>query len=256
MFNQLTFKRLLHIAPKLKNEKTFTEGGIKGLMTPLQFKVGWLDYQKYLINKLNMKIVDTDLETKSTMSIAMTTSKEPLKSDIFHYASQIHNNHLFFEQLKDNSSGIKSTPNEIKPQLLTKINEKFGSFENFRNEFLLSADLLGGNGWVFLVEDEFKQLKIVSCNNEGTPYLYSRNQDIDLNTIFKFSEYKGKVLKNKENIQNGVKDYSLPLLVCNVWEFAYVLDYGVTGKGDYLEKFWDNINWNVINNRYFSNIES
>jgi Fe-Mn family superoxide dismutase len=254
MFGQIVSKRCIHLAPKLALENSFRKEGIKGLMSPAQFKTAWVDYQDFLTKNLTLKTVDTEYETRSPMAIAMSTSKRPQESDIFHYASQAHNNHLFFQQLKHNSSRIKANEDELKPQLLNSIKNTFQSFENFKNEFLLAADIISGNGWVFLIEDENKGLKIVSCNNDGTPYFYGRNQSLDLNTTFNYNDYK-KLLKYKENIINNVKDYSLPLLCVNVWEHAYLIDYGVSGKADYLEKFWDNIDWNVVNSRLFSNIE-
>ncbi|KAG0674927.1 hypothetical protein C6P40_002550 [Pichia californica] len=253
-FGQIIAKRSIHLAPKLALENSFKNEGIKGLMSPEQFKIAWIDYQDYLTKHLSMKTADTEYETRSPMAIAMSTSKKPHQSQIFHYASQAHNNHLFFQQLKHNGSRIPVQESNIKPQLLKAINNSFQSFENFKNEFLLAADIMSGNGWVFLIEDENKELKIVSCNNDGTPYFYGRNQSYDLNTVFEYQNYK-KLMKYKQNILDNVKDYSLPLLCINVWEYAYIVDYGVTGKADYLEKVWDNIDWNVVNSRVFSNIE-
>lgn len=253
IFGQVIVKRGIHIAPKLALESSFKQEGIRGFMSAEQFKTGWVDYQDYLTKNLSMKTADTEYETRTPMAIAMSTSKKPNQASIFHFASQAHNNHLFFQQLKHNGGRVPVQESDIKPQLLRSIKNTFQTLDNFKNEFLLSADILNGNGWVFLIEDENKELKIVSCNNDGTPYFYGRNQSYDLNTVFQYEDYK-KIVKNKQKILNSVKDYSLPLLCVNVWEHAYIVDYGVTGKAEYLEKFWDNIDWNVINSRVFSNI--
>lgn len=254
MIGQIISKRFIHLAPKLALEKSFAEDGIRGLMSAQQFKTGWTDYQDYLTKNLSMKTADTEYETRSPMAIAMSTSKKPQLAPVFHYASQAHNNHLFFQQLKHNGAKIPIQESDIKPQLLASVKNTFQSLENFRNEFLYAADVMPGNGWVFLIEDENKELKIVSCNNDGTPYFYGRNQTYDLNTTFDYENYK-KLIKYKQNILDNVKDYSLPLLCVNVWEHAYIVDYGVNGKSEYLENFWNSINWNVINARVFSNIE-
>lgn len=253
MLKQIVNRRLIHTAPRLPLEKSFRTNGIKGLMSAEQFKTAWVDYQDFLNRNLTLKTAETEYEARSPMAIALSTAKKPNKAAIFHYASQAHNNHLFFQQLKDNNGPI-DVESTIKPQLLTSIKNTFQSFENFKNEILLQADVLRGNGWVFLVEDQNKELKIVSCNNDGTPYFYGRNQTYDLNNVFEFNDYK-KLMKQKEDINNGVKDYSLPLICINVWEHAYIVDYGVTGKAKYLEKLFDNIDWNVINTRVFSNID-
>jgi len=39
----------------------------------------------------------------------------------------------------------------------------------------------------------------------------------------------------------------LPVLGLNVWEHAYMLDYGVNGKQQYLKNWWSAINWQRVN---------
>ncbi|CAI8492874.1 unnamed protein product [Pichia kudriavzevii] len=251
VLRQVISRRSIHLAPRLPLETTYKENGIKGLMSAQQFQTAWCDYQSYLTRNLTLRTVDSEYETRTPMAIALSTAKDPQKADIFHYASQAHNNHFFFQQLKESSP---FNENEIKPSLLRSLQSTFQSMDNFKNELLLAADVMSGNGWVYLIEDENKILKIVSCNNDGTPYLYTRNQSVDLNATFEYSDFK-KLQRQREDLKNGVKDYSLPLLCINVWEYAYLVDYGVNGKAEYLEKLWDSIDWNVINKRVFSNIE-
>lgn len=44
---------------------------------------------------------------------------------------------------------------------------------------------------------------------------------------------------------------TLPIvLALDVWEHAYVLDYGTTGKGKYMDAFFKNLNWSVIEDRF------
>lgn len=46
---------------------------------------------------------------------------------------------------------------------------------------------------------------------------------------------------------------TLPIILAlDVWEHAYILDYGVAGKAKYIEAFLKNINWNVLNARFAS----
>lgn len=37
-----------------------------------------------------------------------------------------------------------------------------------------------------------------------------------------------------------------PILCVNTWEHAYLRDYGVGGKRAYLERWWDRIDWEVV----------
>jgi Fe-Mn family superoxide dismutase len=44
---------------------------------------------------------------------------------------------------------------------------------------------------------------------------------------------------------------TLPIILAlDVWEHAYLLDYGAAGKAKYLEAFFNNINWSVCEQRF------
>ncbi len=44
---------------------------------------------------------------------------------------------------------------------------------------------------------------------------------------------------------------TLPIvLALDVWEHAYIIDYGAAGKGKYIDAFFKNLNWNVIERRF------
>jgi len=44
---------------------------------------------------------------------------------------------------------------------------------------------------------------------------------------------------------------TLPIMLAiDVWEHAYILDHGAAGKGAYLEAFWKNLNWDVVERRF------
>lgn len=44
---------------------------------------------------------------------------------------------------------------------------------------------------------------------------------------------------------------TLPIILAiDVWEHAFILDYGATGKGKYLDAFFKNLNWNVVEKRF------
>lgn len=44
---------------------------------------------------------------------------------------------------------------------------------------------------------------------------------------------------------------TLPIVVAlDVWEHAYILDYGASGRGNYVDAFFKNINWSVVEQRF------
>ncbi len=46
---------------------------------------------------------------------------------------------------------------------------------------------------------------------------------------------------------------TLPIILAlDVWEHAYILDYGAAGKGNYVEAFFNNLNWGVCESRFLA----
>ncbi|HUO50322.1 MAG TPA: Fe-Mn family superoxide dismutase [Candidatus Paceibacterota bacterium] len=44
---------------------------------------------------------------------------------------------------------------------------------------------------------------------------------------------------------------TLPILLAlDVWEHTYILDYGATGKGKYVDAFFKNLNWSIVEKRF------
>lgn len=44
---------------------------------------------------------------------------------------------------------------------------------------------------------------------------------------------------------------TLPIILAlDVWEHAYILDHGAAGKGKYIDAFFKNLNWSVIEKRF------
>ena len=44
---------------------------------------------------------------------------------------------------------------------------------------------------------------------------------------------------------------TLPIILAlDVWEHTYILDYGAAGKGKYVDSFFKNLNWGVVEKRF------
>lgn len=57
------------------------------------------------------------------------------------------------------------------------------------------------------------------------------------------------------NHENGHIAGFIPLLVMDVWEHAYMVDHRASGRGDYINAFLANINWNVVQERHREAVE-
>lgn len=240
--------RRIHNVPRLANHDVFSSKGIDGLYSAVGYNQAWSEYQKYLTLNLTLHTTGTENELRSPYQILLQTAKNTLEQHVFHYASQAHNNHFVFEQLADRPSAAATKPSRALMEKLA--DQNYPDLAAFKKDFVQTAESIVGQGWVFLVELPDKLVRIVKCNNDGTPYYYGKNQLLDLNGGIDEASYDTlEALKQKAAA--GERDFALPLLGVSVWETAYSQDYGLTGRSEYLEKFWECINWEVVNKRLF-----
>jgi Fe-Mn family superoxide dismutase len=155
------------------------------------------------VNNLNNLIKDTDLVSKTLEEIIMISAKDSTKVGIFNNAAQVWNHTFFWHSMKPNGGG--------KPQgaLADKINNDFGSYEAFVEQFKTAATTQFGSGWAWLVLDKNNTLKIMKTANAETP------------------------------LTDGYK----PLITLDVWEHAYYLDYQ-NRRPDFITTYLESlVNW-------------
>lgn len=110
------------------------------------------------------------------------------------------------------------SPNGGKPdrELLTEIQNSFGSFDQFKLQFTNAANKVEGSGWAILVWSPVsRRLEILQA----------------------------------EKHQNLSQWDIVPLLAIDVWEHAYYLQYENKRK-NYIENWWKIVNWNEVNKRF------
>ena len=120
-----------------------------------------------------------------------------------------HANHSFFWQVMSPDGG-----GEPSGDLAAAIEEKFGSFEDFKEKFKNAGIGQFGSGWAWLVHDG-SGLEVTSTPNQDSP------------------------------ISQG----KTPLLGADVWEHAYYLKYQ-NKRPDYLDAFWNIVNWDEVSARF------
>lgn len=111
------------------------------------------------------------------------------------------------------------TPNgQLRPEgeLASAIDEFFGSFEKFQAHFAASAMGVQGSGWSVLAWDSLGQRA---------------------NVIQLFDQ------------QGNLPAGTIPLLMLDVWEHAYYLDY-LNVRADYVKAFWNIANWEDVSKRF------
>ena len=115
----------------------------------------------------------------------------------------------YFENLAQKGKG---SPDK---QLKSALEKSFGTFDVWKADFAAVGEIRGV-GWAILYQDPVTQ--------------QLSNHWIDLHHI---------------GVPSGFK----PILVMDVWEHAWLLDYKPTERGKYIDAFFANINWDVIQHR-------
>lgn len=120
-----------------------------------------------------------------------------------------HANHSFFWKIMAPNAGGEPT-GEIKEV----IDEAFGDFATFKEEFKKAAAGRFGSGWAWLVLEDGK-LAITSTANQDSPLMTGQT----------------------------------PILGLDVWEHAYYLKYKNV-RPDYIAAFWNVVNWDEVNKQF------
>ena len=162
-------------------------------------------HNAYVVN-LNKLIEGTDLINKSLEEIIKISVKDPSKVGIFNNAAQVWNHTFYWHSMSPKGGG------KANGKILAKIEQDFGSYENFVTEFKNAGATQFGSGWAWLVLENGK-LKVTKTSNAETP----------LTTNAK------------------------ALLTMDVWEHAYYIDYK-NARPNYIEVFLDKlVNWDFAN---------
>lgn len=140
-----------------------------------------------------------------SQSVGQIILNYPVKTPFNNLAAEVLNHELFFRYLSP-KGGVPSG------QLYQTIVQQFKSFESFILQFTERAVNHFASGWVWLVYDP------------KTTFL---------------------MIIDGDNAYNPILDGYIPLLGLDVWEHAYILDYGIN-KRSYVDRFWKFVNWTYI----------
>ena len=163
-------------------------------------------------NNLNNAISGTELESKTIEEILKNLDLDNMA--LRNNAGGYFNHNLFWEIMGQNCGGNPTG------EIAEAINSNFDSFENFKDTFKKSGATRFGSGWAWLCIHDDGRLEICSTPNQDNPLM-----------------------------PNGCGGN--PILCIDVWEHAYYLNYQ-NRRPDYLEAFFNLINWEEVNNKYLN----
>ncbi|CEN37507.1 superoxide dismutase [Capnocytophaga cynodegmi] len=156
---------------------------------------------------LNTAITGTNLEGKTIEEILKNLDMS--NGAVRNNGGGFYNHNLFWEVMSPNGGG-KPTGD-----LAKAIDEKFGSFDAFKEEFAKAAATRFGSGWAWLCVHKGGKLEVCSTPNQDNPLM--------------------------PDTGCGGK----PILGLDVWEHAYYLNYQ-NRRPDYIQAFFNVINWEKV----------
>lgn len=168
-------------------------------------------YLGYL-EKLNKILNDINYDYRYTKEELVSHIEEipiDVRDDVLYNLGGVLNHELYFYSMSNNKVNVPIGA------LRKKIIDEYGTIENFKDQFIKTANKLVGSGYTFLVLNNNLKLEIINTPNQETPYLYGL----------------------------------IPIMALDLWEHAYYLVYR-NRRSEYIEKFFEIVDYNNINKNY------
>lgn len=169
-------------------------------------------HYKTYVDNLNKALADyPELQKLSLKELLTSLEKLPaaVRPAIRNNGGGVYNHELYFDMMKG------ACGQEPGGELAEAINRDFGSYRQWKEQMKEAAMSQFGSGWAWLLTDGEGKLSIVKTANQDVP-------DLALYT---------------------------PLLLVDVWEHAYYLQYQ-NRRGDYVDGWFDLIHWRKAGKRY------
>lgn len=193
----------MHELPKLPYEYNALEPHID----EQTMKIHHTKHHQAYIDKLNGAIKGTEFESMDVNELLQKLDSVPedIRMAVRNNGGGYSNHTFFWKIIAPNAGG------EPTGAVGDAINEAFGSFDKFKEQFIDAGVKQFGSGWAWLIVDNGK-LSITSTPNQDTP------------------------------IMDGKK----AILGVDVWEHAYYLKYQ-NKRPDYLAAWFNVVNWAKVN---------
>ena len=177
----------------------------------LTVEIHYSKHHKAYYDNFIIAIKGTAMESMTIREIFRNISKEPVA--VRNNSGGYFNHTFYWESMKAHGGGMPTG------KLSEAIGKTFTSFDEFKKQFSEAGKTRFGSGWAWLCLDDKGKLFICSTPNQDNP-------------LMDIAEKKG-----------------IPLLTIDVWEHAYYLKYQ-NKRADYIEAFWNVVNWEEVAGRY------
>jgi Fe-Mn family superoxide dismutase len=165
------------------------------------------------------------------------------------YKGYVNNTNLIFNKLAE----LKSDP-EKNAFLLGELQRRLGfEFDGMRNHEYFFASLSGGKKEINTNRDLYKKIESewgLFDNFLGHFKFVATTRGIGW-TILYFDKISDKLIISWVDEHHlGQLTGLSPILCLDMWEHAYVYDYPTSEKKKYIEAFFENLNWDSIEENF------
>uniref|UniRef100_A0A0E0A4U8 superoxide dismutase n=1 Tax=Oryza glumipatula TaxID=40148 RepID=A0A0E0A4U8_9ORYZ len=218
----------------------FTTDALEPYISKRTVELHWGKHQQDYVDSLNKQLATSMFYGYTLEELIKEAYNNGNPLPEYNNAAQVWNHHFFWESMQPEGGGSPGRG------VLQQIEKDFGSFTNFREEFIRSALSLLGSGWVWLVlKRKERKFSVVHTQNAISPLALG-----DIN--------------NSIPSINLCDDIPCPLLLqplinLDLWEHAYYLDYKddrrmyVTNFIDHLVS-WDTVTLRMMRAEAFVNL--
>jgi superoxide dismutase, Fe-Mn family len=190
--------------------KQFNLSGLNGI-SDQTLEMHFKLYEGYVTNTNTLNAKISELLKKGPISADDMPAFSELKRRYgFEYNGMVLHEY-YFGNMKQGGSGDADKSSEF-----FKAAEKtFGSYENWKSDFV-SVGKMRGVGWAVCYQDQ--------TNGQLSNHWITLHED------------------------GNVAGFN-PILIMDVWEHAFLLDYKPAERPKYIEAFLSNIDWNAVEER-------
>lgn len=169
-------------------------------------------HQAY-VDKLNMALdsasnSDVDLTSITALLTKLDSLPASVQTAVRNNGGGHYNHSLFWQWMSPTGGG------EATGEVAQLIEQQYGNFQTFVDEFTTKSLGIFGSGWCWLQPNG----DIITTQNQDTPLMLGLDE---------------------------------PLLGLDVWEHAYYLDYK-NKRDDYVAAWWHVVDWQFVGQRYDS----
>ncbi|GJN29680.1 hypothetical protein PR202_gb17930 [Eleusine coracana subsp. coracana] len=211
------------------------QDALEPYMSRRTVELHWGKHHQDYVDGLNKQLATSPLygHTLEELIKEAYNNGNPLPE--YNNAAQVWNHHFFWESMQPEGGGSPEGG------VLQQIEKDFGSFTNFREEFIRSASQLLGSGWVWLVlKRTEKKLAVLHTRNAISPLAFGDIVCL-LDPFLK--------MFNIFSINFAMTSHVLflqPIISLDLWEHAYYLDYK-DDRRSYVTNFIDHlVSWHTV----------